>query len=138
VGLGTDGASSNNNLDMIQELRSCSFLHKVDRKDPQVIPAYQALEMATVNGARALRCGEIGTLKPDMMADIILIDFEKPHLYPRYQPEALLAYSALGSDVDTVLVNGKVLMQGRQLTTIDEKEVFRQVQQTANRLMNAE
>ncbi|NLV17025.1 MAG: amidohydrolase [Syntrophomonadaceae bacterium] len=137
VGLGTDGASSNNNLDMIQELRSCSFLHKVNRKDPQLIPAYQALEMATVNGAHALRWEGIGTLKPGMLADIILVDFEKPHLYPRYQTEGLLAYSALASDVDTVLVNGKVLMQGRQLTTIDEKEVFRQVEQIVNRLISS-
>lgn len=130
VALGTDGASSNNNLDMLQELRTCSFLHKVSRLDPEVIPAYQALEMATVNGARALGLTDVGMLSPGMKADLILVDFRKPHLCPRHDVPAHLAYSASGADVDTVMVNGRILMQGRELTTIDEKMVMRQVEDT--------
>lgn len=130
VALGTDGASSNNNLDMIQEMRTCCFMHKLGQLDPEVIPAYQALEMATVNGARALGLEDIGMLRPGMKADLILVDFRKPHLCPRHDVAAHLAYSASGADVDTVMVNGRVLMQGRQLTTINEKMVMRQVEDT--------
>ncbi|MGI6548968.1 MAG: amidohydrolase [Syntrophomonadales bacterium] len=130
VALGTDGASSNNNLDMIQELRTCAFLHKLSRLNPEVIPAYQALEMATVNGARALGLTDIGMLRPGMKADLILVDFRKPHLCPRHDVAAHLVYSASGADVDTVMVNGRILMQGRQLTTIDEKMVMRQAEDT--------
>lgn len=130
VALGTDGASSNNNLDMIQEMRTCCFMHKLSRLDPEVIPAYQALEMATVNGARALGLEDVGMLRPGMKADLILVDFRKPHLCPRHDVAANLAYSASGADVDTVIVNGRILMRGRQLTTINENMVMRQVEDT--------
>ena len=80
VALGTDGASSNNNLDMLEEVRSTALMHKP--QDPTVIYSYQALEMATKNGAKTLGLGDkIGVLKPGMVADIILVDFDKPHLY---------------------------------------------------------
>lgn len=135
VALGTDGASSNNNLDMIQELRTCSFLHKLSCLNPEVIPAYQALEMATVNGARALGMQEVGMLRPGMKADLILVDFRKPHLCPRHDVAAHLAYSASGADVDTVMVDGRILMRGRQLTTIDEDLVMRKAEETVSRLL---
>ena len=78
--MGTDGASSNNNLDMIQEMRSCALLHKVNSMDPTVLPAYQALEMATVLGAKALGGMMIGMLKPGYKADLILIDLNAAHM----------------------------------------------------------
>jgi 5-methylthioadenosine/S-adenosylhomocysteine deaminase len=130
VALGTDGASSNNNLDMIQEIRSCCFMHKLVRLDPRAVTAYQALEMATVNGARALGLEDVGVLYPGMKADLILVDFRKPHLCPRNDVAAHLAYSAAGADVDTVMVDGRILMRGRQLKTIDEEMVMRQVEDT--------
>ncbi|MGE5397824.1 MAG: amidohydrolase [Chitinophagales bacterium] len=134
VGLGTDGASSNNNLDMIEEMRACSFLHKVNKMDATVLPAYQTLEMATVNGACALGLADIGLLKTGNKADIILVNLEQPHLTPVYNVVSNLVYSARGADVDTVFVDGKLLMKNRQLKTIDEKRVLREIQHRVERL----
>ncbi len=128
VGLGTDGASSNNNLDMIQEMRSASFLQKVHCMDPQVMPAYQVLEMATVKGAQALGYDDTGMIKPGMKADITIINLNRPHLRPHTKDVALLVYSASGSDVDTVLVNGRVLLEKGALKTIDEQKVMDQAE----------
>ncbi|MDS1029919.1 amidohydrolase [Bacillota bacterium LX-D] len=112
VALGTDGASSNNNLDMLEEMRTAALLHKVNTKDPTVITSYQALEMATKNGAAALGLQDkIGMLKPGMLADVILFNINKPHLYPRHDILAHLVYSAQSSDIDTVIVDGKILVQ---------------------------
>jgi len=135
VAIGTDGASSNNNLDMFQETRSCSLLHKVNLLNPQVIPAYQALEMATVNGARALGLKDVGMLKPGLKADLILVDLRQPHLSPVHDPAALLVYSASGADVNTVIVDGRTLMRNRQLTTIDEDRVMQEAEAAIRRLI---
>lgn len=134
VGLGTDGAASNNNLDMLEEMRSAALLHKVNTGDPKAIPAYQALEMATVNGARILGLNDVGMLKPGFKADIILIDFEKPHLYPKHDVFAHTVYAAQSSDIDTVIIDGKVLLREGKVTTLDEKEILRNVQDCADRL----
>lgn len=136
VGLGTDGASSNNNLDMLQEMRSAALLHKVTTMDPTVLPAYQALEMATLGGARVLGLDkEIGQIVPGFKADLQMIDLEKPHLYPRYDVVANLVYSAQASDVDTVIVDGRILMEKRQLLTMDEKQVLYKVQEHTDALL---
>ena len=136
VALGTDGASSNNNLDMVEELRACALLHKVNSMNPQVIPAYQALEMATVNGARALGLeSEVGMLKPGMKADLILVDLEQLHYYPHHDIVAHLAYAGQSADVDTVIVDGRILMENRRLTTIDEQQVKAEVKKVAARLI---
>jgi len=135
VALGTDGPASNNNLDMFEEMRTCALLHKVQAMDPLAVPAYQALSMGTVNGAQALGLeNQIGQLKPGYQADLILLDFEQVHLAPSYDPISHLVYAARGSDVDTVIVAGKVLMQHRRLTTIDEAELIREARQRAARL----
>ncbi len=135
VALGTDGAASNNNLDMFEELRTAALLQKARCMDPGVIPAYQALEMATVNGARVLGMDEeVGCLKPGMKADIILINVDKPHFYPHHNFVAHLVYSAQASDVDTVIIDGKVVMKDRELLTLDEVEVMRQAAWAAARL----
>ena len=134
VALGTDGASSNNNLDMLEEMRSAALLHKV-AGDPTVIYSYQALEMATKNGAKALGLeNKIGMLKPGMAADLILVDFEKPHLYPKHDILAHLVYSAQSSDIDTVIVDGKILVRSGKPVTIDSKETCAQVQRIADRI----
>ena len=134
VGLGTDGAASNNNLDMMEEMRSAALLHKVNSGDPTTIPSYTALEMATINGGKVIGL-DIGVLQPGFKADVILIDFEKPHLYPRHDIVAHTVYAAQSSDVDTVIIDGKVLLRKGQVTTMDEKEILYKVQRCANRVV---
>ncbi len=137
VALGTDGASSNNNLDLIQEARSAALLQKVAREDPTVLTAREALNMATRNGARALGLkDEIGTLCPGLKADLILINLTAPHLYPHYDVFSQLVYAADGADVDTVIVNGRILMEGREVKTIDEERVYWEVEKRAEALRN--
>lgn len=138
VALGTDGASSNNNLDMLEEMRAAALLHKVNALDPTVVSAYQALEMATKNGARALGLGEkVGMLKAGMLADVVLFNFAKPHLYPRHDLIAHLVYSAHGSDVDTVIVDGKILVRAGKPLDLDVEEIYAEVEKRANRLVRS-
>ena len=137
VALGTDGASSNNNLDMIEEMRAASFLHKVNTMDPTVLPAYQGLEMATKNGAAVLGLDEeIGQIALGKKADIILVDFHKPHLCPRHDPAAHLVYAAQPSDVKTVIVDGKIIMEDRRVLTMDEEKVMYEAARCTKRLVS--
>jgi 5-methylthioadenosine/S-adenosylhomocysteine deaminase len=137
VGLGTDGAGSATTLDMFEEIRAATWLQKLDYGDPTKLPAIDALRMATVGSAGLLNIGhEVGTLEIGKKADIILVDLRKPHLQPIHNLHSLLAYSANGSDVDTTIVNGKVLMQGRQLLTIDEDELLKQVSTRSKRIVD--
>lgn len=120
VGIGTDGASSNNDLDMWGEMRSGAFLQKVTTGDPTVLPAYEVLKMATVNGARAIGRGEeLGQICEGMLADLIVVDLEKPHLAPGFDPAANLVYCGKNSDVDTVIVNGRIVVEQGKLLTLD-------------------
>lgn len=135
VGLGTDGCASNNNLDMFQEMDTAAKLEKSARLDPTVMSAETVLRMATVNGAKTLGMGDlVGTLEVGKKADILIIDTDKPHLTPMYDPYSHLAYAVNGSDVETVLINGKIVMRNRKLTTIDEHEVMVQVRRIAARI----
>ena len=137
VGIGTDGPASNNNLDMLEEMRFAALLQKARYMDPTVLSAQQVLRMATIDGAKALGLEEIvGSLQVGKRADVILIDFSKPHLTPSHNPHANIVYSANGSDVDTVIVNGKLLMQARHVKTLDEEEVLQKGQQTASNLIS--
>jgi 5-methylthioadenosine/S-adenosylhomocysteine deaminase len=135
VGLGTDGASSNNNLDMMEELRLAALLQKVSRFDPLVVPAGTAITMATENGARCLGLEKTGRIEVGYRADITLINMDEPHWYPRHDCLSLLVYSAQGRDVDTVMVDGRILMKNRRLTTIDEERLAHEVQKRAMRLV---
>lgn len=136
VALGTDGASSNNNLDMIDEMRSASLLHKVATMDPTAAPAYQVLKMATCYGAQALRLdGEIGQINVGKKADLILLDLEKPHLYPRHDLAAHLVYAAQSSDVKTVIIDGKIVMEDRRVLTMDEERIMFEAARCARRLV---
>ncbi|MHB9095627.1 MAG: amidohydrolase [Eubacteriales bacterium] len=135
VGLGTDGAASNNNLDMLEEMRSAALLHKVNSMDASVISSDQALEMATKNGGKVLGLNDIGVLQPGYKADIILIDFNKPHLYPKHDIIAHTVYAAQSSDVDTVLVDGKIIMRHGKVLTMNELEILENVQRCADRLV---
>lgn len=136
VAIGTDGASSNNDLDMWEEMRTASLLQKVATMDTCAIPAYTALKMATVNGAKAIgREGELGVISEGALADIILVDIEKPHMYPHTNLVSELVYSSNASDVDTVIVNGQMVVEGRKCLTMNEKDVCSIAQQDIDRLM---
>jgi len=130
VGLGTDGASSNNNLDMFEEMRSAAFQQKLI-KGVTVLPAYEVLQMATVDGAKVLGYDDLGMLAPGYKADLISVDFSHPRFYPRFSIPAHLVYVANGNDVRTVIVDGKILLQERQLLTIDIKQVCQEVEKRA-------
>jgi 5-methylthioadenosine/S-adenosylhomocysteine deaminase len=120
VSLGTDGAASNNNLNLFEEMHLAALLQKWLRRDAEALPARQVLRMATINGARALGLeGEIGSLEVGKQADVVVIDAAQPHLAPRHDPIALLVYSAQAADVSTVLVGGRILLEERRLTTLD-------------------
>ncbi|MCG6537605.1 MAG: amidohydrolase family protein, partial [Syntrophales bacterium LBB04] len=125
VGLGTDGCASNNNLDMFQEMDTVAKLHKVAKSDPTVMDAKTVIRMATREGARALGLEKLtGSLEVNKKADIIIIGLNKPHLTPLYNEYSHLVYSAGGADVDTVLINGKLIMKDRRLLTVDEDEIM--------------
>lgn len=137
VSLGTDGAASNNNLDMVEEMRLAALLTKGLQEDATAIPAETALKLATLNGPRALFLPEIiGPLQKDAKADLIIIKLKKPHLLPRHNLLAHLVYSAAAADVDLVMVNGKILMDKRVLLTIDEEQVLFEAQKRAFKLVN--
>jgi len=132
VGLGTDGCASNNNLDIIKEMGTAAKLHKVARLDPTVLDAQTVVRMATIEGAKVLGMEEkIGSLKPGKKADFIVIGLNKPHLTPLYHEYSHLVYAAGGADVETVVINGKIVMENRQLLTMDENEVMRKVREIA-------
>ncbi|UKS29339.1 amidohydrolase [Paenibacillus sp. HWE-109] len=136
VGLGTDGAGSATTIDMFEEIKAATWLQKLDYGSPTVLPARQVLQMATTGSASLLNIGdEVGTLEIGKKADIILIDMNKPHLQPIHNVGSLLAYSVNGADVDTTIVNGKVLMRNRKLMTIDEDELLKQVAVRAKRIV---
>ena len=126
VALGTDGSSSNNNVNMFEEIHLAAILNKAVDKDATSVSAYEALKMATINGAKALGLDkEIGSIEVGKKADLILIDVDKPHFTPLNNVVSAIAYSAQGSDVDTVIVDGKLLMENRELKTIDIEDVMK-------------
>ncbi len=116
VALGTDGCASNNNLDMVEEMRLAALLHKGVNLNPTVIPAREALKMATVNGAKALGLfDKIGSLEVGKHADLVLIDTKNTFMQPIYDYYSALVYAMNSSCIDTVIVNGKVLMENKEL-----------------------
>ncbi|RDV83603.1 amidohydrolase family protein [Ammonifex thiophilus] len=136
VALGTDGAASNNNLDMWEEMRTAALLAKVSCKDPEALPAYQALEMATLGGAKALGLADqIGTLEVGKRADIVLVDLARAHLQPPHDPISHLVYAARASDVDTVIVDGRIVVEGGRLITLDLGEIMARCRESARRLV---
>ncbi len=128
VGLGTDGCASNNNLDMFQEMDTAAKLGKVANLDPTAMPAREVVRMATIGSAKALGIDHItGSLEAGKSADIVMIDLNKPHLTPLYHPYSHVVYTVGGADVDTVMINGKIVMAGRKLTTINEQDAINAV-----------
>jgi 5-methylthioadenosine/S-adenosylhomocysteine deaminase len=126
IGLGTDGAASNNDLDMFEAMRMASLLHKLQSGDPRAVGAKAALEMATIRGARALGMeSRIGSLEVGKRADLILVDVSGARQTPMYDPISHLVYVARGDDVRTTIVNGRVLMKDRKVLTLNEPQVIR-------------
>ncbi|MFY9557396.1 MAG: amidohydrolase [Blastocatellia bacterium] len=124
VGLGTDGAASNNDLSMWEEIDTAAKLHKLTSKDPTVINAREAIEMATIRGARAIHQDkEIGSLEAEKRADVIIVDMNAAHQTPLYNVYSQLAYATKASDVETVIINGRVVMLNRRVLTVDERAV---------------
>lgn len=124
VGLGTDGAASNNDLNLWEEIDTAAKLHKLTSKDPTVVNALEALEMATIRGARAIHLDkEIGSLEAGKRADLIIVDMMNAHQTPLYNVYSQLVYATKASDVETVIINGQVVMAGRRVLTIDERSV---------------
>jgi len=135
VGIGTDGCASNNNLDLFQEMDTAAKLHKVNSLDPTVMDARTVVRMATIDGARVLGLGDTtGSLETGKKADIIIVDISRPHLIPMYNVYSHLVYAVIGSDVVTVIVNGRLLMEDRVLTTVDADAVMSAVNQIARNI----
>jgi 5-methylthioadenosine/S-adenosylhomocysteine deaminase len=138
VGLGTDGAASNNDLDMFEAMRQAAFLAKLQTGDPRAVPARKALEMATIDGARALGMDrEIGSLEAGKRADVIAVSMTSPRQTPMYDPLSHLVYVTRGDDVRTTIVNGRVLMRDRKVLTLDEPRVLNEARALADKVKAA-
>jgi 5-methylthioadenosine/S-adenosylhomocysteine deaminase len=132
VGLGTDGAASNNDLDMWEEIRLAAFLQKVDRMDPRILPASTVLSMATDGGALAIGLGDrIGSLEPGKQADLIQVAFDDVHHVPLYDVVSHLVYVTDEQDVASVVVEGKVLMRDGEFLTLDTERIAREARALA-------
>jgi 5-methylthioadenosine/S-adenosylhomocysteine deaminase len=125
VGLGTDGCTSNNDLDMFSEMDTAAKIHKVTASDPTVMDARTVLRMATIEGARVLGLdGVTGSLEKGKRADVIVVDTDKPHLTPLYDARSHLVYAAGGSDVAAAIVEGRLVMEDRRILTLDVAEAM--------------
>ena len=136
VALGTDGCASNNNLDMLQEMDTAAKLHKVHHLDPTVMPAATVLNLATRGGARALNLPHLGVLAPGQQADLVVVNGDQPHLVPLYNACSQIVYAAMGADIRTVLIAGRIVLEDRRLLTLDVEEAMARVRQYA-RLVQA-
>ena len=135
VCLGTDGAASNNCLNMFHELSLLTLIHKGTGKTPQCVSAKEGFRIATINGARALGLEkEIGSIEVGKKADLAILDLNTPSLTPRNNLIAGLSYSANGSEVDTVIINGQITMENRRILTMNEQLVYRKIQQIIERM----
>jgi cytosine/adenosine deaminase-related metal-dependent hydrolase len=136
VGLGCDGGPSNNCYDMIREMKTASLLQKVRTLDPLTMSAETILEMATIHGVKALGLQEqIGSLEPGKRADVIIVTMQKPHLTPTFNPVSHLAYAATGSDVETTIIDGKIVMENRHVKTLDEHKIIQAATEHAAELL---
>lgn len=130
VSIGCDGGPSNNTYDMVRDMRLVSYLANLREKDPTVVPAETVLEMATLNGARAMGLEEqIGSIEAGKRADFIIINMDAPHLTPAWDPVSTIVYAAQGTDVDTVVIDGRIVMQHRQVLTLDEQAILADIRQ---------
>lgn len=137
VGLGTDGAASNNTLDMFETMKFCALVHKNHRWDPTILPAQTVVDLATNGGATCLGVREtLGSIQEGMTADLIMLDLQKPHLTPRYNLVSHLVYAVRSSDVLTTIVHGKPLMLNREFLTVDYEKTLEDAEQCAKELIS--
>jgi 5-methylthioadenosine/S-adenosylhomocysteine deaminase len=135
VGLGTDGAVSNNTLDIFESLRLMAMLQKHEQRDPEVMPIAQALDIATRGSAAVVGLADqIGQLAPGYLADIILVDMSGAHYQPLHSLTASLVYNTRAGDVQTVIINGQIIMRDRQIVTVDKEQIIREVNKGMARL----
>jgi len=127
VTIGTDGAASNNNLNMFEEMHLASVIHNGYLNDPTILKPVDVLKMATVNGAKLQGRGDTGALTVGLKADIIAVDMTKPHMQPCIDPMALITYSAQGSDVCMTMVDGKILYENGEYLTLDRERIYHDV-----------
>lgn len=137
VALGTDGQGSTNTLDMFEEIKLAAYLQKGLNFNPTAITAEDVLKMATIEGARVLGIdSEVGSLEVGKKADIIIIDLNKPHLCPVHNIYSTLAYSVNGADVETTIIDGKIVMENRNIVNADEQEIINECNRVQRRLFN--
>jgi 5-methylthioadenosine/S-adenosylhomocysteine deaminase len=135
VGLGTDGPASNNNLDLFEEMDTAAKVHKLVRNDPTVMPAKEVFRMATRGGAKALGLEAlVGSLEVGKRADVALVDVRVPELTPLYDVYSHLVYAVKGAHVKTVLVDGKVVVRDRVMTTVDAEAVMAKAREIQKRI----
>ncbi len=135
VALGCDGGPSNNDYDMIREMKLAALIHKAVTNDPLIVPAETVLEMATINGAHALGLEhEIGSLEIGKKADLVVVDLNRLHTTPSMNPVSTLVYAATGGEVEMVIVDGQIIVEQGQLLTIDEDEVMEEARRHADAL----
>ncbi len=135
VGIGTDGPASNNDLDMIDEMRTAAFIHKLNSDDPTVMDAQTVVKLATIGGAKVLGLEEqTGSLEAGKKADIIMLDLEKPHAHPLYNIYSLIVYSLKSSDVETVIVDGEIVLKDREILNIREDVLYKGIDSLANEI----
>ncbi len=135
VCIGTDGAASNNSLNLFHEMSLLALIHKGVKRTPQCISAGETIRIATINGARALGLdGEIGSLEEGKKADIAILNLNTPSLTPRNNLIAGLSYSANGSEVETVIIDGKITMENRKILTMDEELVYKKINEIIVRM----
>ncbi len=137
VAIGTDGPASNNNLDLLEEMRSASLMAKLVTGDPQALDARTVLRMATIDGAKALGMEDrIGSLAPGKLADVTVIHLNRPHLTPLYDAISHLVYAARGSDVRHVMVNGRLVVRDGRITTVDKDDLMARARSVAASIRN--
>ncbi|ADQ14959.1 amidohydrolase [Halanaerobium hydrogeniformans] len=135
VSIGTDGVSSNNNLDLITEARMAAYLQKVNNYDPSLIDTQQLLEMLTINGAKTLNLAQIGMIKEGKKADLILVDTQNNTFsYPHHNNLSNLFYAADSRIIDTVIINGKIIVYGGEIKTLDQEKIYYQAEKSAKRI----
>jgi 5-methylthioadenosine/S-adenosylhomocysteine deaminase len=137
VSLGTDSPCSNNTADMFEVMKTTAILHKGTNRDPTTMPAEQVFEMATIEGAKALSWeDEIGSIEVGKKADISIISLKKPHLCPLYNEVSHLVYAVKAFDVEIVIINGRIVMENRKLTTLNIKKVMNMVEKAKSNLLS--
>lgn len=134
VGLGTDGASSNNKLDMFAEMRLAALIHKAATFNPLAITADEAMTMATLDGAKCLGYDNLGSLQEGFLADLILVNRDGFHWKPQLDSVSLAVYAGNSMDVDTVFINGKMVMKNKELLTIDTEKMNYEVKRVTDKL----